>query len=91
MWTGRRCAPTTWSCRKTTTWASRRACTLAHAQPALAALPLNQFSGYREPGRVNLNTVSDQRVWEATVLRGGTATTGTSTVSSGSIPTAWTT
>ena len=47
--------------------------------PAIKTLPINQFSAYREPGRVNLNTVSDQRVWEATVLRGGTATSGTST------------
>ncbi|MFM7242907.1 MAG: hypothetical protein ACKO40_01860, partial [Planctomycetaceae bacterium] len=38
--------------------------------PGLDLLPLNQFAAYREPGRVNLNTVSDQRVWEAAVLRG---------------------
>jgi hypothetical protein len=38
--------------------------------PGLDKLPINQFSGYREPGRVNLNTVGDQRIWEATVLRG---------------------
>ena len=38
--------------------------------PGLTQLPINQLTGYREPGRVNLNTVSDQRIWEATVLRG---------------------
>jgi len=38
--------------------------------PGLDLLPLNQIAAYREPGRVNLNTVSDQRVWEAAVLRG---------------------
>jgi hypothetical protein len=38
--------------------------------PGVDGLPLNQFAAYREPGRVNLNTVSDQRVWEAAVLRG---------------------
>jgi hypothetical protein len=38
--------------------------------PGLDMLPVNQFASYREPGRVNLNTVSDQRVWEAAVLRG---------------------
>jgi hypothetical protein len=38
--------------------------------PGLDKLPINQLSGYREPGRVNLNTASDQRVWEAAVLRG---------------------
>ena len=37
--------------------------------PGLDKLPINQLSAYREPGRVNLNTVTDQRVWEAAVLR----------------------
>ena len=48
--------------------------------PGLDKLPINQLSGYREPGRVNLNTVSDQRVWEAAVLR-GPRPAGTSTAS----------
>jgi hypothetical protein len=38
--------------------------------PGLDKLPINQLTAYREPGRVNLNTVSDQRIWEAAVLRG---------------------
>ena len=42
----------------------------ADCDPGLDKLPINQFTAYREPGRVNLNTVSDQRVWEAAVLRG---------------------
>ena len=42
----------------------------ADYDPGLDKLPINQLTGYREPGRVNLNTVSDQRIWEATVLRG---------------------
>lgn len=42
----------------------------ADCDPGLDKLPINQLTGYREPGRVNLNTVSDQRIWEATVLRG---------------------
>lgn len=40
------------------------------SDPGLDLLPISQFAGYREPGRVNINTVSDQRVWEAAVLRG---------------------
>ena len=32
-------------------------------------LAINHFSSWREPGRVNLNTVSDDRVWDATVRR----------------------
>jgi len=66
----------------------------ADYDPGLAQLPINQLTGYREPGRVNLNTVVDQRVWEATVLRGGTSVTGTSTLTTGinlkTFRTAWT-
>jgi len=54
------------------------------SDPGLDKLPINQFSGYREPGRVNLNTVSDQRVWEAAVLR-GPRPYGTSTVSNAAL------
>lgn len=32
-------------------------------------LAVNQLESWREPGRVNLNTVSDDRVWDATVRR----------------------
>ncbi len=50
------------------------------SDPGLDLLPLNQFAAFREPGRVNVNTVSDQRVWEAAVLRrprpGGGSTAG---------------
>jgi len=38
--------------------------------------PFNRISTYREPGRVNLNTIADQRVWKALVgkeLASGTA------------------
>jgi hypothetical protein len=41
----------------------------------LDLLASNHFSGWREPGRVNLNTVSDDRVWDATVRRGQRAPT----------------
>lgn len=51
-----------------------------NCDPGLDLLPLNQFAAYREPGRVNLNTASDQRVWEAAVLR-GPRPAGMSTVS----------
>ncbi len=36
------------------------------------APPFNVISTYREPGRVNLNTIEDQRVWDA--VMNGTAT-----------------
>jgi hypothetical protein len=56
----------------------------ADCDPGLDKLPINQLTGCREPGRVNLNTVSDQRIWEATVLRGprslGTSTVGNTTI-----------
>lgn len=42
--------------------------------------PVNQLSAYREPGRVNLNTVTNDQVWDAVVsgpLASGAVTTGT--------------
>jgi hypothetical protein len=56
----------------------------ADCDPGLDKLPINQLTAYREPGRVNLNTVSDQRVWEAAVLR-GPRPDGTSTVSNAAL------
>ena len=35
----------------------------------LENLPINQLSDYREPGRVNLNTVVDDKIWNAVVAR----------------------
>ena len=35
----------------------------------LENLPINQLSDYREPGRVNLNTVVDNKIWDAVVAR----------------------
>jgi len=43
---------------------------LEAANAGLEFLPIKQLSSYREPGRVNVNTITDPRVWEATVLRG---------------------
>ena len=34
-------------------------------QLGLDVLPLEQLSTFREPGRVNVNTISDSRVWRA--------------------------
>ena len=39
---------------------------------------VNQLSSFREPGRVNLNTVMSEEVWDAVVLGPLTGTTGTS-------------
>jgi len=39
---------------------------------------VNQLSSFREPGRVNLNTVMSDEVWNAVVLGPLTGTTGTS-------------
>ena len=39
---------------------------------------VNQLSSVREPGRVNLNTVMSEEVWDAVVLGPLTGTTGTS-------------
>lgn len=41
----------------------------ANTGTGLDLLAINQISSWREPGRVNLNTVSDDRVWDATVRR----------------------
>jgi hypothetical protein len=35
------------------------------AKLGLDVLPLNQLSDYREPGRVNVNTITDARTWRA--------------------------
>ena len=43
--------------------------------------PVNQLSAYREPGRVNLNTVTNEQVWDAVVsgpLASGAVATGSS-------------
>lgn len=40
------------------------------SQAGLEQLPVDQIDLYREPGRINLNTVVDERVWDATVYRG---------------------
>jgi len=56
----------------------------ADCDPGLDKLPIDQLTAYREPGRVNLNTVSDQRVWEAAVLR-GPRPDGTSTVANAAL------
>lgn len=42
--------------------------------------PVNQLSSYREPGRVNLNTVTNEQVWDAVVsgpLPSGAVVSGT--------------
>ena len=57
---------------------------IANCDPGLDKLPINQLTSYREPGRVNVNTVSDQRVWEAAVLR-GPRPDGTSTVANAAL------
>jgi hypothetical protein len=56
----------------------------ADCDPGLDKLPIDQLTAYREPGRVNLNTVSDQRGWEAAVLR-GPRPDGTSTVANAAL------
>lgn len=42
--------------------------------------PVNQLSSYREPGRVNLNTITNEQVWDAVVsgpLKSGAVISGT--------------
>jgi hypothetical protein len=56
----------------------------ADCDPGLDKLPIDQLTAYREPGRVNVNTVSDQRVWEAAMLR-GPRPDGTSTVANAAL------
>jgi hypothetical protein len=50
---------------------------------ALEWLSTHQLSSWREPGRVNLNTVSDDRVWDATVRRGARPAGQTSSTGDG--------
>lgn len=46
-------------------------------------LATGHLSGWREPGRVNLNTVTDDRVWDATVRRGARPAGQTSSTGDG--------
>ncbi len=46
-------------------------------------LATGHLSGWREPGRVNLNTVSDDRVWDAAVRRGARPARETSSAGDG--------
>lgn len=39
------------------------------AKLGLDVLPVNQLSDFREPGRVNVNTITDARTWRAAVWR----------------------
>lgn len=47
--------------------------------------PVNQLSSYREPGRVNLNTITNEEAWDAVVsgpLQSGTVISGTTAMES---------
>ena len=48
--------------------------TQALARLGLDVFPINQISNFREPGRVNVNTIPDRRVWRA--LFGAVAANG---------------
>ena len=50
----------------------------ADCDPGLDKLPIDQLTAYREPGRVNLNTVTSDDVWNA-VVAGPLVQTGTTT------------
>jgi len=59
-----------------TTTGSAAAANLANAGIYQEITPANQISSYREPGRVNLNTVTGDDVWNA-VVAGSLQTSGT--------------
>jgi hypothetical protein len=63
---------------RTVTAASGTAAIATNARIHPETTPVNQLSAYREPGRVNLNTVTSDDVWNA-VVAGPLVQTGTST------------